>query len=87
MRLFNKDLRLQDVTLMYLTVLTTLVVILVASYQVDPATSPSWGGSTPTSTPLLLPYHMPLDPRGHGHLHLSRNISYPLCTWRCGAAR
>uniref|UniRef100_A0A673X9G3 Dopamine beta-hydroxylase n=1 Tax=Salmo trutta TaxID=8032 RepID=A0A673X9G3_SALTR len=58
---------------MYLTVLlTTLVVILVASYQVDPATSPSWGGSTP----LLLPYHMPLDPRGH--LHLSRNISYPL---------
>nr|XP_046163418.1 dopamine beta-hydroxylase-like [Oncorhynchus gorbuscha] len=78
MRLFNKDLRLQDVTLMYLTVLATLVVILVASYQVDPAASPSRGGSTPTSTstPVQLPYHMPLDPRGH--LHLSWNISYPL---------
>uniref|UniRef100_A0A4W5P690 Dopamine beta-hydroxylase n=1 Tax=Hucho hucho TaxID=62062 RepID=A0A4W5P690_9TELE len=60
-------MRLQDVTLMYLTVLATLVVILVASYQSTP---------TSTSTPVQLPYHMPLDPRGH--LQLSWNISYPL---------
>uniref|UniRef100_A0A8C8G3M0 Dopamine beta-hydroxylase n=1 Tax=Oncorhynchus tshawytscha TaxID=74940 RepID=A0A8C8G3M0_ONCTS len=68
------DLWLQDVTLVFLTVLTILVVILVTSYQVDPATSPSWGGSTPTSNPPAAA--LPLDPCGH--LHLSRNISYPL---------
>ncbi|XP_010875656.3 dopamine beta-hydroxylase [Esox lucius] len=77
MRILNKDLRLQDVTLMYLTVLATLVVILVASYKVDPV-SPARGGSpsSPPSSPLSLPYHMPLDPRGH--LQLSWNVSYAL---------
>ncbi|KAJ7986890.1 hypothetical protein DPEC_G00333090 [Dallia pectoralis] len=83
MRILNKDLRLQDVTLMYLTVLATLVVILVASYKVDPV-SPSRGsspskGSSPSSSasgPLLLTYHMPLDPRGH--LQLAWNVSYAL---------
>ncbi|RXN07712.1 dopamine beta-hydroxylase [Labeo rohita] len=64
MRLLNKDLRLQDVTLMYLTVLATVVVLLVASYQA-PAVH-----SRPT-----LAYHILLDPLGQ--LELSWNISYP----------
>ncbi len=64
MRLLNKDLRLQDITLMYLTVLATVVVLLVASYQ-TPAVH-----SRPTLT-----YHIPLDPAGQ--LELSWNISYP----------
>uniref|UniRef100_A0A672L9X7 Dopamine beta-hydroxylase n=1 Tax=Sinocyclocheilus grahami TaxID=75366 RepID=A0A672L9X7_SINGR len=64
MRLLNKDLRLQDVTLMYLTVLATVVVLLVASYQA-PAVH---------SRPALA-YHIPLDPSGQ--LELSWNISYP----------
>ncbi|XP_016413252.1 dopamine beta-hydroxylase-like [Sinocyclocheilus rhinocerous] len=64
MRLLNKDLRLQDVTLMYLTVLVTVVVLLVASYQA-PAVH---------SRPALA-YHIPLDPSGQ--LELSWNISYP----------
>uniref|UniRef100_A0AAY4ABC6 Dopamine beta-hydroxylase n=1 Tax=Denticeps clupeoides TaxID=299321 RepID=A0AAY4ABC6_9TELE len=62
MRVLSKDLRLQDVTLMYLTTLATLVVILVASYQAA-------GSSRPQ-----LPYHVPLDPGGQ--LQLSWNISY-----------
>lgn len=64
MRLLNKDLRLQDVTLMYLTVLATVVVLLVASYQAP---------ALPSRPPLA--YHMPLDPSGQ--LELSWNISYP----------
>ncbi|XP_016144316.1 dopamine beta-hydroxylase-like [Sinocyclocheilus grahami] len=64
MRLLNKDLRLQDITLMYLTVLVTVVVLLVASYQA-PAVH---------SRPALA-YHIPLDPSGQ--LELSWNISYP----------
>uniref|UniRef100_A0A9J7XYZ0 Dopamine beta-hydroxylase n=1 Tax=Cyprinus carpio carpio TaxID=630221 RepID=A0A9J7XYZ0_CYPCA len=64
MRLLNKDLCLQDVTLMYLTVLATVVVLLVASYQA-PAVH---------SRPALA-YHIPLDPSGQ--LELSWNISYP----------
>lgn len=63
MRLLSKDLRLQDVTLMYLTLLATLVVILVASYQTT---------SGPSRTPLR--YHVPLDPAGQ--LELSWNVSY-----------
>ena len=69
MRILNKDLRLQDVTIMYLTVLATLVVILVASYQ---AASPP-GLPTPAAAPHLA-YHMPLDPRGE--LQLAWNVSY-----------
>lgn len=64
MRLLNKDLRLQDVTLMYLTVIATVVVILVASYQAP----------TAYSRPSLA-YHILLDPSGD--LELSWNISYP----------
>lgn len=64
MRLLNKDLRLQDVTLMYLTVLATVVVLLVASYQAP---------ALPSRPPLA--YHIPLDPSGQ--LELSWNISYP----------
>ncbi|XP_062333527.1 dopamine beta-hydroxylase [Osmerus eperlanus] len=69
MRILNKDLRLQDVTIMYLTVLATLVVILVASYQ---AASPP-GPPTPAAAPHMA-YHMPLDPRGE--LQLAWNVSY-----------
>lgn len=63
MRLLNKDLRLQDVTLMYLTVLATVVVLLVASYQAP---------ALPSRPPLA--YHIPLDPSGQ--LEMSWNISY-----------
>ncbi|KAJ8339019.1 hypothetical protein SKAU_G00358050 [Synaphobranchus kaupii] len=64
MRLLNRSLSLQDVTLMYLTMLVTLVVILVASYQAG------------SSSGAKLPYHILLDPRGD--LQLSWNISYAL---------
>ncbi|KAJ8401960.1 hypothetical protein AAFF_G00375410 [Aldrovandia affinis] len=64
MRLFNRSLSIQDVTLMYLSMLATLVVILMASYQ---------AGSDPGAK---LPYHIPLDPRGD--LQLSWNISNAL---------
>ncbi|KAI1904793.1 hypothetical protein AGOR_G00009340 [Albula goreensis] len=64
MRLLNRSLSLQDVTLMYLTMLATLVVILVASYQASSTSGPN------------LPYHIPLDPRGD--MQLSWNISYAL---------
>uniref|UniRef100_A0A8C9QQE5 Dopamine beta-hydroxylase n=1 Tax=Scleropages formosus TaxID=113540 RepID=A0A8C9QQE5_SCLFO len=63
MRFLSRSFSLQDMTLMYLTMLATLVVILVASYQ---------AGSTPG---YRLPYRMPLDPRGD--LMLSWNVSYP----------
>ncbi|KAM3874355.1 dopamine beta-hydroxylase [Diretmus argenteus] len=81
MRIFNTNLRLQNVTIMYFTALATLVVILVASYQapatatattIDPSTP-----STKTSSPLPylpMPFHVPLDPRGE--LRLAWNISY-----------
>uniref|UniRef100_A0A3B4CH29 Dopamine beta-hydroxylase n=1 Tax=Pygocentrus nattereri TaxID=42514 RepID=A0A3B4CH29_PYGNA len=66
MRLLNKDLRLQDVVLMYVTLLAALVVLLVAPYQAPSAVAPS-------RNPL--PYSVPLDPAGQ--LQLSWNISYP----------
>lgn len=66
MRLLNKDLRLQDVVLMYVTLLAALVVLLVAPYQAPSAVAPS----RPS-----LPYSVPLDPAGQ--LQLSWNISYP----------
>ncbi|XP_030623764.1 dopamine beta-hydroxylase [Chanos chanos] len=62
MRLLNKDLRLHDVTLMYLTLLATLVVLLVASYQ----------AAGQARTPL--PFAVPLDPGGQ--LQLSWNVSF-----------
>ncbi|RVE65659.1 hypothetical protein OJAV_G00118940 [Oryzias javanicus] len=77
MRIFNKHLRLQDVTIMYFTALAALMVILVASYQapsvpVDVSTiKPSSSRSLP---PLPMPFRAPLDPRGE--LLLAWNISY-----------
>ncbi|KAM4634253.1 dopamine beta-hydroxylase [Polymixia lowei] len=77
MRILSKNLRLQDITVMYFTALATLVIILVASYQApatamnpsDPLTKPS--GPIP---PLPMPFRVPLDPRGE--LQLAWNISY-----------
>ncbi|XP_076875205.1 dopamine beta-hydroxylase [Brachyhypopomus gauderio] len=68
MRLLNKDLRLQDVALMYVTLLAALLVLLVAPYQ-----SPS---ATPSAPPpgASLPYRVPLDPAGQ--LQLAWNISF-----------
>lgn len=77
MRLFNKDLRLQDVTLIYVIVLAALVVLLVAPYHTSsPSPSQSLSPSSPDGpTRPSLPYHVPLDPAGQ--LELSWNISYP----------
>lgn len=77
MRIFNKNLRLQDITIMYFTALATLMVILVASYQapgtaVDIATLDS-SPSIPLP-PLPMPFRVPLDPRKE--LQLAWNISY-----------
>lgn len=82
MKLFNRNLRLQDVTLMYFTGLAMLMVILVASYQ-----APAGGGEpeevlplqpdSPSSRPQLLlpmPFRVPLDPRGD--VQLAWNVSY-----------
>lgn len=77
MRLFNRNLRLQDVTLMYFTALATLMVILVASYQAPnnavevPHLQP---GLSSTLPPLPMPFRVPLDPRGE--VQLAWNISY-----------
>ncbi|TKS84596.1 Dopamine beta-hydroxylase [Collichthys lucidus] len=77
MRIFNKNLRLQDVTIMYLTALAAVMVILVASYQVPSSAVevPSLK-SNPSSSlpPLQMPFRVPLDPRGE--LQLAWNISY-----------
>ncbi|TRY74120.1 hypothetical protein DNTS_026669 [Danionella cerebrum] len=64
MRLLSRDLRLQDISLMYLTILATVVVLLVASYQAPMA-----------ENRVPLAFHVPLDPAGQ--LELSWNISYP----------
>lgn len=82
MRLFNRTLRLQDITLMYFTALATLMVILVASYQ-----APGGGGEpvevlplqpgAPSSRPrppLPMPFRVPLDPMGD--VQLVWNVSY-----------
>ncbi|XP_062869784.1 dopamine beta-hydroxylase [Trichomycterus rosablanca] len=66
MRLLDKDLRLQDVIVMYIILLAALVVLLVAPYH---APSPS-----PVNSRISLPYHVPLDPAGQ--LELYWNISY-----------
>ncbi|XP_066569223.1 dopamine beta-hydroxylase [Amia ocellicauda] len=64
MRNWQSTFSLREVTVMYFTMLATLVVILVASYQ----------AASNLEDPF--PYQMPLDPRGN--LQLSWNISYPL---------
>ncbi|MEQ2257213.1 hypothetical protein ILYODFUR_032381, partial [Ilyodon furcidens] len=77
MRIFNKDLRLQDITIMYFTGLAALMVILVASYQAPSnAVDVSSLKPSPSSPlpPLSMPFRMPLDPRGD--LQLAWNISY-----------
>lgn len=71
MRVLNKDLRLQDVTLIYVILLAALVVLLVAPYH---ASSPSSSSSPDGPSRPSLPYHVPLDPAGQ--LELSWNISY-----------
>ncbi|KAB5543847.1 hypothetical protein PHYPO_G00084360 [Pangasianodon hypophthalmus] len=73
MRLLNKDLRLQDVTLIYMILLAALVVLLVAPYHASPPSSSSSPSPDNPSRPSL-PYHVPLDPAGQ--LELSWNISY-----------
>ncbi|XP_034751790.1 dopamine beta-hydroxylase [Etheostoma cragini] len=77
MRICNKNLRLQDVTIMYFTALAALMVILVASYQATTkAIDVSSLKSNPSGPlpPLPMPFRVPLDPRGN--LQLAWNISY-----------
>lgn len=75
MRLLNKDLRLQDVTLIYAILLVALVVLLVAPYHASsPSLSPSSSSSPDGPSRPSLPYHVPLDPAGQ--LELYWNISY-----------
>lgn len=79
MRICNKNLRLQDVTIMYFTALAALMVILVASYQAPTnaievsSLKVNRSGSSPLP-PLPMPFRVPLDPRGE--LKLAWNISY-----------
>lgn len=77
MRIFNRDLRLQDVTIVYFTALAALMVILVASYQAPPngvGVASVTSGPSGALPPLPMPFRVPLDPRGE--LHLAWNISY-----------
>lgn len=76
MRIFSKNLRLQDVTIMYLTGLAALMVILVASYQSPGNAVEVTDLQTPSSRlpPLPMPFRVPLDPLGE--LQLAWNISY-----------
>ncbi len=77
MRIFSKNLRLQDITIMYFTALAALMVILVASYQAPSnAVEVSSLNLKPSSPlpPLPMPFRVPLDPRGE--LQLAWNISY-----------
>lgn len=77
MRILKKNLRLQDVTIMYFTALAALMVILVASYQA-PANVVELSSLTSNLSsslpPLPMPFRVPLDPRGE--LQLAWNISY-----------
>lgn len=77
MRIFNKNLRLKDITIMYFTALAALMVILVASYQTPTnAVELSSFKSNPSNPlpPLPMPFRVPLDPSGE--LQLAWNISY-----------
>jgi len=81
MSLLNHSFRLQDVTLMYLTALATLVLILVAAYQaptaralnpLDPALLIPPGVHGPSPPPMA--FRVPLDPRGE--LELAWSLNY-----------
>ncbi|KAK2819038.1 hypothetical protein Q5P01_024599 [Channa striata] len=77
MRVFNRNLRLQDITIMYFTALAALMVILVASYQTNTNSVDVSSLKSDTSSPnlpLQMPFRVPLDPRGE--LQLAWNISY-----------
>lgn len=75
MRVFGRNFRLQDVTVMYFTALATLMIILVASYQAPgSAVDISSLQSDQALPPLLMPFKVLLDPRGE--LQLTWNISY-----------
>nr|XP_057913141.1 dopamine beta-hydroxylase [Doryrhamphus excisus] len=76
MRILSKDLRLQDVTIMYFTALAALMVILVASYQAPSAIGVvELARSEPRPPPaLLMPFRVLLDPLGE--LKLAWNVSY-----------
>uniref|UniRef100_A0A3B4G1F7 Dopamine beta-hydroxylase n=1 Tax=Pundamilia nyererei TaxID=303518 RepID=A0A3B4G1F7_9CICH len=77
MRIFSKNLRLQDITIMYFTALAALMVILVASYQA-PNNAVEVSSLKPNPSrplpPLPMPFRVPLDPRGE--LQLAWNVSY-----------
>jgi len=77
MRICDKNLRLQDITIMYFTALAALMVILVASYQAPTNALEVSGLKLSTRSPLPplpMPFRVPLDPRGD--LQLAWNISY-----------
>ncbi|XP_054612161.1 dopamine beta-hydroxylase [Dunckerocampus dactyliophorus] len=76
MRILSKDLRLQDVTIMYFTALAALMVILVASYQAPAAVGVvELARSKPQPSPALpMPFRVLLDPLGE--LKLAWNVSY-----------
>ncbi|KAG7223902.1 hypothetical protein INR49_015158 [Caranx melampygus] len=77
MRIFNRNVRLQDVTVMYFTALAALMVILVASYQAPTNAVDVSSLKSKPSNPLPylpMPFRVPLDPRGE--LQLAWNISY-----------
>ncbi|CAL1569977.1 unnamed protein product [Knipowitschia caucasica] len=75
MRMFRRNFRLQDVTVMYFTALATLMIILVASYQApSSAVDVSNLRSDRVLPPLPMPFRVLLDPSGE--LQLAWNISY-----------
>lgn len=77
MRIFGKNLRLQDITVMYFTALAALMVILVASYQAPNNAVDLSSLKEKSSSPLPflpMPFRVTLDPRGE--LQLAWNISY-----------
>lgn len=75
MRIFSRNYRLQDVTVMYFTALATLMIILVASYQAPgTAVEVSSVQSDRQLPPLPMPFRVLLDPLGE--LELAWNISY-----------
>uniref|UniRef100_A0A665WV40 Dopamine beta-hydroxylase n=1 Tax=Echeneis naucrates TaxID=173247 RepID=A0A665WV40_ECHNA len=77
MRVLNRNVRLQDVTILYLTALAALMVILVASYQAPIHAVDVFSlESSPSSPlpPLPMPFRVPLDPRGY--LQFAWNVSY-----------
>lgn len=75
MRIFGRNFRLQDITVMYFTALATLMIILVASYQApSSAVDISSLQSKQALPPLPMPFRVLLDPSGE--LQLAWNISY-----------